>query len=375
MRSTLFRLWPLFASVALIQIGNGVQSDLVGIRASDEAFPAWTIGIVLACYYVGYSTAPLLSRTIIARVGHGAAIAGAALSAALIIAAHAFLISPPVWAIFRFAIGFSLSIAYVAIESYINDSVENSARGRVFSSYVLTQLIAMTLAQAVFGAGDPKTAWLFLIAALLFAAGMVPVAIALRHSHAQAPPEPLGLPKLFSASPLGTVATALAGLSWAVIVTFGPIYAQKSGLSIAETGIFMGCGMAGGMLLQFPLGWISDHFGRRRTIALMSAGAVAASLFGLWADRHGPLAKYSAMVFIGGLVFTLYAISVARTNDAISPQNRVAAAAGLVMLFGLGSIAGPLVGGWALSVLGAHAFFGVIAVIMSTSLAATAVTR
>jgi MFS family permease len=374
MRAILLRLWPLFLAVALIQVANGVQSDLVGVRASDEGFPASLIGLVLACYYVGYSTAPLVSRPIIARLGHGATIAASAVAAAILIVAHAFFIAPLVWALFRFGVGFSLSIGYVAIESWINDHVENAARGRVFSTYVLVQLIAMTFAQAIFGAGDPRNIWLFVVAGLLFAAGAAPVG-ALGHARTTAPPEPLGVVKLFRAAPLGAAATALAGLSWAVVVTFGPIYAQRSGLTIAETGVFMGAAMAGGMLLQFPLGWVSDHFGRRRTIALMSAAAVAASLFGIWADAHGALAKDTAMLFIGGSVFTLYAIAVARTNDAVAPQNRVAAAAGLVMLFGLGSIAGPLIGGWALAAFGPPAFFGVMAVVMSLSLAVAAVTR
>ena len=81
------------------------------------------------------------------------------------------------------------------------------------------------------------------------------------------------------------------------------------------------------------------------------------------------------MLAIGGLNFTLYAIAVSATNDAIAPQNRVAAAAGLVLLFGLGSIAGPLIGGWAFAHFGAQTYFVMIAASMAMSLLATAFTR
>jgi hypothetical protein len=107
----------------------------------------------------------------------------------------------------------------------------------------------------------------------------------------------------------------------------------------------------------------------------MSAGAVAASLFGLWTEHLGALAQYATMFAIGGLNFTLYAIAVSATNDAIAPQNRVAAAAGLVLLFGLGSIAGPLIGGWAFAHFGAHIYFGLIGASMALSLAAASVSR
>ncbi len=204
---------------------------------------------------------------------------------------------------------------------------------------------------------------------------MIPLA-GLHADHAmKAPPEPLALAKIFKASPLGALITMVAGISWAVIVTFGPVYAQQRGLNPAQTGLLMGSAMAGGMVMQVPLGWLSDHLGRRPTIALMSAAAVAASLFGLWADGHGMIAKSIAFALEGASVFTLYAIAVAQTNDAVAPSNRVAAAAGLVMLFGLGSIGGPLITGWALSLAGPASFFAVIAAIMSASLAAAALTR
>ncbi len=375
MRATLVKLWPLFFSVILIQLAVGVQSDLIGVRASLEHFPAWTIGPVLAGNYIGYSTAPFFGRQIIARYGHGAAIAVASVIAGLAVIALGVLVSPLAWVLLRVVIGFGLSLGYIGYESWINDHVENDIRGRVFSTYTLVQLVAMTGAQSLYAAIDPTTIWLFAISGALLAAGAVPVFLSMAHAHDKPPPEHLPLADLFRASPLGAIATIVGGISWTIIVAFGPIYALKTGLSQAQTGIFMGAAMVGGLLLQFPLGWVSDHAGRRATIALMSAGAVVASLFGLWAERHGALAQYATMLAIGGLNFTLYAISVSATNDAIAPQNRVAAAAGLVLLFGLGSIAGPLIGGWAFAHFGAHIYFGLIAASMAVSLAAAAVTR
>ncbi len=71
----------------------------------------------------------------------------------------------------------------------------------------------------------------------------------------------------------------------------------------------------------------------------------------------------------------MYAISVAHTNDSIEPQNRVAAAAGMVLLFGLGSIFGPLLAGGAVTGLGTGGYYAVLAVTLAASLAATTVTR
>jgi MFS family permease len=82
-----------------------------------------------------------------------------------------------------------------------------------------------------------------------------------------------------------------------------------------------------------------------------------------------------ASALIGGFVFPLYGICVAHANDAAQPSQRVAVAAGLVLLFGLGSIAGPLLTGWAVSMFGTVAYFWVIAATMGSGVAAAAFAR
>lgn len=375
MRAAVASVWAVIATIFFVQIANGLQTSLLSVRAGMESFPAWTIGIVMASYYVGYSAAPLTSRAIIGRAGHVATMGIGILCAALVIAAHAFLVTPVAWSVFRLVSGFVLSSGYVAAESWIHDRVANDKRGRVFSIYMVVQMIAMTIAQILLGIADPKSPAPFLLAAAIFVIGIVPV-IAARHTAPhRLPPEPFSVVKLFFASPLGAIATVLAGVSWSIVFTFGPVYAQRSGFDVVHVSIFMAFAMIGGALLQFPFGWLSDHFGRRLTIALMSAGGALVSLFGYWADGEGTIAIYAASALAGAMIFPIYAISAAHTNDAIAPQNRVAAAAGLVLLFGLGSIFGPLAVGGVITALGSSGFYVVLAATLTMSLAAAAITR
>jgi MFS family permease len=356
-------------------MGNGIQTDLVPVRAGLAHFSKFTISLVMSSYYVGYSLAPFSSRWVVSRLGHVATIAAVAISAGLLIVAHAAFVSAPAWMILRVGLGFMLSTFYVTVESWINDVVDNAQRGRFFSVYIFIQMTAMTAAQQVFGLGDPKTVVLFVVAGSLLASGALPVLLAKGLAPSEAPPEPLSFIKLVRLAPLGAITTALAGIAWTIVVTFGPVYAQDAGLSPAQIGNFMGAGMLGGLILQYPLGWLSDVIGRRPTIAVMGVGATAAALFGLWANGQGLVVKDIAMFFIGGLGFTFYAIAVAQTNDSIAPQNRVAAAAGLVLLFGLGSILGPLLSGQALTLLGPSGFFMLLAAVTSAILAAAAIAR
>jgi MFS family permease len=375
MRAALRSVWAVIVTTGIVQIANALQTDLLSVRAGIESFPAWTIGLVMSSYYVGYSTGPLVSHYVVQRFGHVRTLMATTAIAALSIAAHAFLISPLVWAVLRIISGLALSLFYIAVESWIHEQVGNEARGRVFSTYMLVQMVSMTLAQGLFSLGNPATVGPFLLASAIFLTAVVPPLAGRRHAPSHAPPEPFGLKRLFHVSPLGTIVTVLAGISWSVIFTFGPVYAQRAGLDLKTTSLYMGMAMLGGALLQFPFGWLSDHWGRRMALALMSAGAIMASLFGLWADTQGALLKEMSSFFLGGFVFTLYAISAARTNDLIDPRNRVSAAAGLVLLFGLGSILGPLLSGGAVWLFGTAGYFVVLGCVTTASLAASATSR
>lgn len=375
MRVALRSVWAVILTGGLVQLGNGLQTDLLGVRAGMERFAPLAIGLIMAGYYVGYSAGPLVSPFVIRALGHTRTIWFAVVVAAAAIALHGVFVTPEAWALLRVVSGLAISVNFVAVESWINDRSENRVRGRVFSLYMVWQMAAMTIAQFLLTTGDPGTMSLFLLSAGLFIISAIPVLALHRGVVIQAPPEPFSLPALFKLAPLGSLATILAGVSWAVVFTFGPVYAQREHFTLSQIGFFMGVAMVAGALVQFPLGWVSDHVGRRVTIVLMSAAGMLAALFGVWSQTHGIAMLDIASALIGGFVFPLYGICVAHANDAAQPSQRVAVAAGLVLLFGLGSIAGPLLAGWAVSTFGTAAYFWVITTTMGGGVAAAALAR
>ncbi|MBS0278374.1 MAG: MFS transporter, partial [Proteobacteria bacterium] len=287
MRVALRSLWAVILTGGLVQLANGLQTDLLGVRAGIETFTPAAIGLIMAGYYVGYSAGPLVSPFVIRALGHVRTIWFAVIVAAISIALNGLLVSPPAWTLLRALSGLAISVNFVAVESWINDRSENRVRGRVFALYMVWQMTAMTIAQFLLTLGDPSTMSLFLLSAGLFVVSAVPVLVLHRGGAIHAPPEPFGLMALFRIAPLGVLATVFAGVSWAIVFTFGPVYAQRQGFTLAQIGFFMGVAMVTGALVQFPLGWISDHIGRRLTIGLMCAAGALASLFGIWAQTEG----------------------------------------------------------------------------------------
>jgi MFS family permease len=338
----------------------------------------------MAAYYVGYSAGPLLSHGVIGRFGHVAVMIAASLIAGVAIVLHAAIVAPVAWAVLRAISGLVLAMLYVAAESWIHGRAENRIRGRVFSIYMVAQMVAMTLAQALLSTGDPRTAALYLLCGGIFLVASIPVFVARDRAPHRPPPEPFGIVRLFKASPMGVVATTLAGVAWSIVFTFGPVYAQRAGIRDLEiftrftlNGVsqFMGVAMVAAAISQYPLGWVSDHIGRRPTIALMCGAGVVASIFGWWADGGDASLKLIGSAAIGAATFPLYSLTVAHTNDGIAPEARVPAAGGLVLLFGIGSIVGPLVSGLVVQANGSTGYFAVLVATMSATLAVVAATR
>jgi len=375
MRTALKSVWLVILTAGIVQTGNALQTDLLGIRAGLELFPAWALGVIMACYYVGYSAGPLASHSIVARFGHIATIIVFTLIAGLVIFLHGLDVTVVAWSVLRIVSGFALAIVFVGYESWINERAENRVRGRVFSLYLVSQMTGMTLAQALLNVSDPKSLGLFELSAILFAAGSIPIWFARNKAPAKAPPVPFNILALMRLSPMGAVATVLSGVSWSIVFTFGPAYAQRAGFSISEISIYMGVAMVGGAVMQFPLGWLSDAIGRRATIFFMSLGGMAASVFAFCTHTMPHLYQYAPFALIGALVLPLYGLGAAHTNDHVEQRHRIAAAAGLVLLFGLGSIFGPLIVGSAITELGAGGFFIVLASVMGLSVAACALPR
>jgi len=181
---------------------------------------------------------------------------------------------------------------------------------------MVAQMVAMTLAQALLSTGDPKTTGLFLLCGVLLGIGGLPILAARSNAPNRPPPEPFGIPKLFAVSPMGVIATTLSGVAWSVVFTFGPVYAQGAGFDLHGVSLFMGVAMVASAVIQYPLGWISDHIGRRLTVGLMCAGGTAASAFGWWADGEAQIFKLIGSAAIGALTFPLYTGFIVRGNGA-----------------------------------------------------------
>lgn len=354
---------PLFVALALLMLGNGLQSSLVGLAANTRGFGTSTTGVVMSGYYVGFLIGAMTVPRIVSAVGHIRVYAGLASLGSMALLIYTLFVDPSLWFVMRLMTGFCLAGLYMVAESWLNAAVPNEARGRMLSIYMVVVTGGLAGGQLLLNVGEPDGFQLFVIASVLVSFAVVPIALA----PSEAPPIPAperGLPirETYQRVPLGVVGAVLVGTTGGAFYAIAPVWADDAGMSIARISFFMFAALIGGVALQWPLGSLSDRISRRRVLLGASLGAAAAAVWLVLAPALG-LTAIVAVFLYGGMSMPMYSLAISHVNDATPEDRMVAVGAVLMFSNGLGAIAGPFLGSAAIALFGSMGFWLFLAVL------------
>ncbi len=205
-------------------------------------------------------------------------------------------------------------------------------RGVLLATYMVMFFLAASSGQFLVTLGDPGLHHLFIVAAMLLVVSLVPGAF-------------------------GTV---------------GPVYGYEMGLQVDEIATFMGLSILAAMLVQWPMGYVSDYVPRRIAIFGVAGAALAAALFvALFAQRSAAHLD-GGVAALYALASCLYPLCLALTHDMLSRTQIVPASATLLLANGVGAVIGPVAGGLAIDTLGPRglflAFAGAIGALLALAL-------
>ncbi|WP_316015865.1 MFS transporter [Roseobacter sp. HKCCA0434] len=348
--------WALFLGLLLLMMGNGLQGTLLGLRGAIEGFDAATMAWVMSAYFAGFLGGSRLTPWFISRVGHVRVFAAFAslISAGFIM--YAAVPHPILWALMRLMVGFCFSGVYVVCESWLNDSATNETRGQTLSLYMLVQTAGVLAAQALINTADPGAYALFVLMSVLVSISFAPILLSVTPAPIFSGTKPMTLRQLYETSPLGCVGAFFMGGIFASMFGMSAVYGAEKGLSVGEISIFVGAIYVGGLLLQYPIGWLSDRMDRRRLIAFMCAGAAAIMLPATFLADSFAVVLMAGFV-LGGIGNPLYALLIAYTADYLEPEDMAAGSGGLMFINGCGAILGPFIVGWLMTGVGTDFFF------------------
>ena len=353
-RSIALATWGLFVGLSLLMTSGGLFSTLLGVRSEQAGLPTVVSSLIPAAYYVGFLAGSVLTLRALGRVGHIRVYTALAslLSAAII--GIGISVDATSWILMRLITGLCFAGLYVVAESWLNDLADNQNRGRLLAVYGVITIAFYGVGQVSVSLFDPLTVTGFAVAAMITSLAVAPVALS---EAAVAPPmeaaTPISLRELSKIVPTGVYSCFLVGVAHGAMSGMAAVYATRVNLGLV--GLFVALPSLGGVVLQWPISSTSDEIDRRAVGVVASLCSAAAAGLMLLDSPHKPMAFFLFML-VGGFSYPLYSISGAYTNDWIEPEHLSGAASQLVKMYGLGAVAGPILAGAAMSLIGPTGF-------------------
>ena len=355
MSSILAAIGSLILGISLIQLANGYVGTLIGIRLADARVDPLVTGIVTAAYFAGYAVGAAFCHRLIGRAGHIRGFSAFAAITAAAVLGHALYFDPVLWTALRALMGFGAAGLFVTTESWLNAKASAATRSQVFAIYMVATYATFAGSQFMLNLAPPAGFTLFALAAILFCLALAVVATTRAEQPAVVAPVRLRAFELTAAAPVAVTGCLTAGLISGAFYALVPVYAASNGRSVLEISVYMALAITGGLLMQVPVGRLSDSFDRR-----LVAGVVAFAFAGM-ALAVAPARATSwfpaVWLLLGGFMSVIYPVCVAHANDRLPAERAVSVSGRLILIAGLGSALGPLLGAGAMEALGIRGLF------------------
>jgi MFS family permease len=368
MRAGVIAIFGLLVAVALMNLGLGLQSTLLGVRAGLEGFAIDSVGLIMSANYMGFVTGSLLGPWIVGRVGHIRAFSVMAAVASIAVVLHPVMLAPGPWIALRALTGFAYAGLCMVVESWLNQRAANTDRGSVLSLYMGATLGASAAGQLLLNLWPPTGFEPFILVSVILSLSLVPVALTTSPAPPLARSRPMGLGELFRASPAGFIGCIATGLVYSAVGGMGAVFAQAIGMTTFEISLFMMLIVVGGTASLWPMGRLSDRLDRRGVVAGLffalaaSALAITVAVVTRAEATYAPL-LYALGTLYGAAAMPIYGIAVAHANDKLTPEQYVPASSTLLLCYGLGAMIGPLGASQVMLTLGPAGLFVFVAAV------------
>jgi MFS family permease len=351
----------LILGISLIQLANGYIGTLIGIRLADAHVDPVVTGIVTSAYFAGYALGAALCHQLIGRAGHIRAFAALAALVAAAFLGHALYFNPVLWAVLRALVGFGCAGLFVATESWLSAKATAATRGTVFAIYMVATYATFAGGQFMLNLASPAAFTLFALAAILLCLALAVVATTRAEQPLPVASSHLRVGELSAAAPVAVIGCFAGGLITGSFYALVPVYAQSNGRSVLEISSYMAIAITGGLLMQVPIGKLSDSVDRR-----LVAGLVAFAFAGLALAIVPALTTPwfpAVWLLLGGFMSVIYPVCVAHANDHMPAERAVSVSGRLILVSGIGSALGPLLGAATMEAFGIRGLFGYMAAV------------
>jgi MFS family permease len=366
------RRWSLAAAISCIAvfgIGIGIGGPLLSLMLETRGTDSSITGLNAGAGFIGVVLGPLLMPRLVARFGFKNF-----LLTMLPLSLVLFLLLKPfdslgAWFVLRFFGGVSGSSIFAATEAWISQLAGDTGRGRVMGIYTASLAAGFATGPAVLTVTGIAGWSPFVACTAIEIVAMLPL-LAVRGGAAKiehAGSHPLEMMARMKSVVLIVILFAMyEGATIALL----PVWGARAGLSVATAASLISAVFIGAILLQIPVGYLSDLVGRNTTLRVCAAlGIVGAALLPVLALHPVPLLV--TLVIWGGFTTGLYPVALALIGDRFRGADLLNANAGLVIAYGTGAMIGPILGGASMDAWNPHGIAVMLAAMFAVLLFVT----
>ncbi len=354
---------PLF-SLALVVISSSPFMTFVSLKLRVEGFNDLSIGYIQSSFYLGYLIGSVKVEHLVKRIGYIRSFATFAslYSGSMLI--QGIFLNGYVWALMRFFGGFCIAGLYIVIESWLLSASDARNRGRILSIYMIILYAAQAFSQLFLQVINTSTLIPFMLFGMLCSFSIIPLTM----NYSKTPDESfeshkMSIKMIYQLAPLGFWGALASGFILSAIYTFFPVFAIEKDVPVAY---LMTITIAGGFILQWPLGHLSDILDRRKVLIFIAYALAIPTMLTIFFAKIDP-AVYLLSFFIGGFSFTIYPLSITQVCDRIDTKYTSYVIGILSLTYGIGAIIGPILTSlfMELHVYGLFIFISIVSVILA----------
>lgn len=338
-----------------VGISFGIGFPLTALTFEDWHQAKWMIGLAGAAPAIAVFIAlPLLSR-LITRVGAVMAIAsGCVIGSIGFLALWAFP-SPWAWVVVRLLMSAGFALPWLAGETWINSVAREELRGRVIAVYAIAFFSGYAVGPLLLQALGTSGLLPFAAAAAVTALSSLPIVLGRHLAPALCYDGKTNFLSAFRLAPAAMVGAFIGGFSEITNLSLIPNVALAAGWSQdAALGLLTIMTM-GGIVMQFPIGWLSDKMSRINLVVGAGILFIALVLLLPWALKDAFTAVV-AMFLIGGVILGFYALGLAIVGERVGADDLAAANAAFIVMYQGGALTGPIIAGIAMTDSPVHGF-------------------
>jgi MFS family permease len=362
------------ASISVVGIAIGLGMPLLSLVMEARGQSASMIGLNTAVAGIASVAVAPIATPLAERFGVVWTMLAMILLGSLAFLGFYFADAFWLWFPLRAILHAAITILFILSEFWISISAVPERRGFVLGLYATVLSLGFALGPWLFsqmGSGG------FLPFGVTFGIVMlaaIPVLAAWRQSpaiHAEGD-ETTGFVRYIWLVPTATAAVLVFGAVETGGFALFPIYGGRIGYGEADAALLLSMIGLGNVLLQIPLGMLSDRVRDRRILLFGCATAGLAGMLVLPFIQTNWYLLAAMLFFWGGAVAALYTIGLAHLGSRLSGRDLASANAAFVFCYGVGMIVGPQAIGIGMDVFGPGGFGWTLATFFIAYMALTA---